>query len=270
MKYKAVISDLDGTLLNSKHTVSDYTKEVVRNLSEKGIKFFIATGRHYLDIVHLRGKMNLDTFFITSNGARVHDSEGRVILKHNIDKKTAAEILSLEVDESIFVNIYKDDKWFISKENEMLKDFHSESDFFYNLIDFSNMGDCEPMKIFYLCEEEELLISLHNRLEENFGDRVNITFSTPNCLEIMKKGVSKGATITEIMDIEGISLEAAIAFGDGLNDYEMLKLVGKGLIMGNAHTKLKEALPENEVIGSNDEHSVAEYIKNTFFEKLIS
>ena len=40
--------------------------------------------------------------------------------------------------------------------------------------------------------------------------------------------------------------------------------------MGNAHTKLKEALPENEVIGSNDEHSVAEYIKNTFFEKLIS
>ena len=241
MKYKAVISDLDGTLLNSKHTVSDYTKEVVRNLSEKGIKFFIATGRHYLDIVHLREKMNLDTFFITSNGARVHDSEGRVILKHNIDKKTAAEILSLELDESIFVNIYKDDKWFISKENEMLKDFHSESDFFYNLTDFSNIGDCEPMKIFYLCEEEELLISLHKRLEENFGDRVNITFSTPNCLEIMKKGVSKGVAITEIMGIEGISLEAAIAFGDGLNDYEMLKVSWKRAHNGKCPHKVKRS-----------------------------
>ncbi|MBP9510756.1 MAG: HAD family phosphatase, partial [Fusobacteriaceae bacterium] len=45
MKYKAVISDLDGTLLNSNHTISKYTQEVIKKVIEKGVKFYIATGR---------------------------------------------------------------------------------------------------------------------------------------------------------------------------------------------------------------------------------
>ena len=45
--YKAVISDLDGTLLNEKGKVSDFTRKTVRELIDKGIKFYIATGRNY-------------------------------------------------------------------------------------------------------------------------------------------------------------------------------------------------------------------------------
>ena len=264
MKYKAIISDLDGTLFNSSHTVSDYTSEVVKKLARKGIKFFIATGRHYSDIVHLRKKLDLDTFFISSNGARVHDSNGNLVLENNIDHNTSKEILSVDVDDKIYTNIYKGDQWFISREFEMLKKFHSESNFSYTLVDFSKLDNCEAMKIFYLCEQEEPLINLEKKIKKHFSDLVNITFSSPNCLELMNKGVSKGSSISKILEIEEIRLEDTVAFGDGFNDYEMLKTVGKGLIMGNAHSRLKASLPENQVIGTNDEHSVAKYIEDYF------
>jgi Cof subfamily protein (haloacid dehalogenase superfamily) len=264
MQYRAIISDLDGTLLNSNHTVSKYTCETIRNLTKKGIKFFIATGRHYSDIAHLREKLNLDTFFITSNGARVHDCQGNVVVKQDIEEETVKKILELNTDKNVHVNIYKNDNWLVSRENELLKDFHSDSGFFYKLVDFNKLENYEAMKIFYLCEDEDILVNLGETIREKFGEKVAVTFSTPNCLEIMKKGVSKGASISKIFDRLGICIEEALAFGDGFNDYEMLKLVGKGLIMGNAPKKLKEALPENEIIGSNDDHSVANYLKKIF------
>ena len=49
MRYTIVVSDLDGTLLNSQHRISDYTVSTIRKLEKKGIKFVIATGRHYED-----------------------------------------------------------------------------------------------------------------------------------------------------------------------------------------------------------------------------
>ena len=51
--YKLVISDLDGTLLNENHLLSEYTKKVIEKLNEKGVPFFLATGRHFLDLFDL-------------------------------------------------------------------------------------------------------------------------------------------------------------------------------------------------------------------------
>ncbi len=56
----------------------------------------------------------------------------------------------------------------------------------------------------------------------------------------------------------------AVAFGDGFNDREMLEVVGKGFIMGNAHDKLRQALPNHKVIQTNDEDGVANTLKELF------
>lgn len=59
----------------------------------------------------------------------------------------------------------------------------------------------------------------------------------------MALGVNKGAAISSILEQHDIPLSAAIAFGDGMNDYEMLSMVGHGVVMGNAHDRLEMALP---------------------------
>lgn len=264
MKYKAVISDLDGTLLNSNHKVSDYSKKVIREIVNKGVKFFIATGRHHMDAEYIRRNLELDTILITSNGSRVHDVGRKELFAHDIDAKTVRDILNIEVDNEIHVNIYQGDRWLVEIEHERFKEFSGESGFIYEVMNFKELEEYSSSKVFFICEDHEKLVGLKEKIEDIIPKKLNITFSTPYCLEIMDFGISKGAALKNVLQQYNISLDEVIAFGDGLNDLEMLQLVGKGIIMGNAHDKLKRALPKNEVIQSNDEDGVVKYLEKLF------
>ena len=261
MNYKAVICDLDGTLLNDEHRVSDYTKEVIQKIIAKGIKLFIATGRHHIDAGEIRGQLGLDTTLITSNGARVHDEAGEEILAYDLSEEIAKGILDLERDDEIHINLYQGDYWLVERENEALHAYHRESGFQYKVVPFHALDSFNLTKIYYTCEDHEKLVALQGKIENLFPERLNVTFSNPNCLEVMAKGVSKGMAISKVLEQHSIHPREAMAFGDGLNDLEMLQVVGKGLIMGNAHDKLKEALSKHEVIQSNDEDGVAKYLE---------
>ena len=105
-------------------------------------------------------------------------------------------------------------------------------------------------------------------MKENkeFTEKLDITASLDNCLEIMTKEATKGNAVAEILEREGILPEEAIAFGDGLNDKEMLQVVGKGIIMGNASEKLKKLLPDYEVIGTSSEDAEGHYLEKIFLE----
>ena len=63
--FPVVVSDLDGTLLNSDHRLSARTKDVIKRLSEKGVKFVFATGRHFLDVDKLRSELGIEMYLIT-------------------------------------------------------------------------------------------------------------------------------------------------------------------------------------------------------------
>ena len=78
------------------------------------------------------------------------------------------------------------------------------------------------------------------------------------------KNVTKGEAVKNIMEKLNIPLENTMAFGDGLNDYEMLSEVGKGLLMGNCAQRLREKLPNNEMIGKNIDNGVAKYLRKTY------
>ncbi|MBS4534005.1 Cof-type HAD-IIB family hydrolase [Clostridium sp. D2Q-14] len=264
MKYKAIISDLDGTLLNSNHRVSQYTKEVVKKVINKGIHFFIATGRHHKDIDYIRNDLGLDSVFITSNGCRIHDTNKNKLLGYDIEEDIVKGLLNLKVDDSIHKNIYQEDKWYAEKENKWLDEFIKESNFLYELVDFNELDKFTATKVFFLGEDYESLVQLQERIEKLYPDKLNIAFSLTNCLEIMPKGVSKGHAIEKVLGKYNIKPEEAIAFGDGLNDLEMLKIVGKGYIMGNAHDKLINALPNNDIIKSNTEEGLARKLEEIF------
>lgn len=264
MKYKAVVSDLDGTLLNSKNNISKESIEVIKNLMEKGIKFFIATGRHHLDVEYIMSKDNLKTGIITSNGAIVIDENKNELIRHEIKGEIARELFSKIDFRDSYVNVYKNDIWYINKEWEEAKLYIQDSGFEYTIRDLDTYGDKDICKIFVISENHDLLVELEKEMLSSFSHKLTIVFSGPNCLEVMAHGVNKAKSLEEILNIYDISLEETIAFGDGFNDYEMLKKVGKGFVMGNAHYKLKNALCKNPLIGTNDENAVAKKIKEIF------
>ncbi|MGL5001184.1 MAG: Cof-type HAD-IIB family hydrolase [Cetobacterium sp.] len=264
MKYKAIICDLDGTLLNEHHTISEITKETIKKVVDSGVKFIIATGRHHNDAMTFKKMLGLDSFLITSNGAKVHNHKNEEIISRNIPAVLAKELLNYKYNEKLHKNIYLDEEWYVETPLDEALLFHKESGFHHIVTPFDSLIGKDITKFFFICEDENHISHLEEKLKDKFKDGLNITLSLGSCLEIMKKGVSKATAIEEVLKREGIRIEDTIAFGDGLNDLEMLSSVGKGFIMGNGSARLKELLPENEIIKANSENGVAKKLKELF------
>ncbi|MHA4989200.1 Cof-type HAD-IIB family hydrolase [Cetobacterium somerae] len=264
MKYKAIICDLDGTLLNEHHTISEETKETIRKVVNSGVKFIIATGRHHNDAITFKDMLELDSFLITSNGAKVHDYSNKEIISHNIPAHLSKELLNYNYNENLHKNVYLDEEWYAEKPLEEALLFHKESGFHHVIAPFQSLVGKEITKFFFICDDEEHISELEKKLRKQFHQGLNITLSLGSCLEVMREGVSKASAIEEVLKAEGIDLKETIAFGDGLNDLEMLSSVGKGFIMGNGSPRLKALLPNNEVIKTNAENGVAKKLQEIF------
>lgn len=262
--YQIVASDLDGTLLSPDHSLSAYAKETLQALTERGVHFVFATGRHHIDVAQIRDSLEIEAYMITSNGARVHNSAGELIFKHNLPPQIAHQLaFMVKDDDHIFTNVYRDDDWFINRHRPAEYDFFKESDFRYQL--YPQPLPLEHIsKIFFVSDQPERLISLEQKINARWPDQLNVSFSLPTCLEVMAHGVSKASALAEVTERLGFTLEDCIAFGDGMNDKEMLEAAGKGCIMGNAHQRLKDALPELEVIGSNAENAVPHLLRRLY------
>lgn len=114
--YQVVASDLDGTLLSPDHTLSPYAKETLKLLTARGINFVFATGRHHVDVGQIRDNLEIKSYMITSNGARVHDLDGNLIFAHNLDRDIASDLFGVVNDNpDIITNVYRDDEWFMNR-----------------------------------------------------------------------------------------------------------------------------------------------------------
>jgi len=260
--YKIVASDLDGTLLTSDHQILPFTKQVLIQLHEQGKQFIFATGRHHIDVGKMRDKLGIPAYMITANGACVHNNDNELIFQKYMPTDIVSQILKLvQGDQEILINIFNKDAWLANRKEEKLK--FGKGHFTYDFFDINHPPVENVVKLFFIREDKnhEKLIIWEDKIKAIFGDKVNITFSSPYCLEVMAAGVSKGHALDEIVQMLGLQLKDCIAFGDGMNDVEMLTMAGKGIVMGSAHYKVKSALPNNEVIGCSNDQAVAHYLK---------
>ena len=264
--FPVVVSDLDGTLLNKQHQLSPKTKEVLHRLSAQGIKFVFATGRHYEDVEQIRSQLGIDMYLITSNGAQVHNPQGELIIEHNIEPELVSSVLSHrhQFAGQIRGNIYQNTDWYVEEELQELQDFYKESKFSYQRINFDKISGNGVQKIFFVAQNHQELLPLSGLMQEKYGDRLSLTYSLPECFEIMGAGVSKAMALEEVLKLKGFEFKDAIAFGDGMNDLQMLSQVGKGLVMGNADRKLVAELPDHEQIGFCNDDAVAEYLEKQY------
>jgi len=263
--YQVVASDLDGTLLAPDHTLKPYTKETLQLLTARGINFVFATGRHHVDVSQIRDNLGISAYMITSNGARVHNPDGELIFAHDVDTDIAADLFGLVHDDpEILTNVYRRDDWYMNRSQLDQQNFFCESDFSYQLYEPSQLPTDGICKVYFTSDNHQRLMALEDTLNARWGDRVNVCFSLPVCLEVMAGGVSKGHALDQVAKTLGYSLLDAISFGDGMNDKEMLTMAGKGCIMSNSHQRLKDLLPELEVIGTNADEAVARRLRKMY------
>ncbi|MBC2850045.1 HAD family phosphatase [Cetobacterium sp. 8H] len=259
--YKLIISDLDGTLVDSNKNLSEYTKEVIGKLKEKGIYFIIATGRNYKGAKKVADSLNLNNEIICNNGSTIYDHKGHLIFQRTISSVVAKKIfLEIQNTKSIFFASYGNNTYIQKGKFEKASKFLLSPPENPIEITINNVDSFIFEKIVIINRDNNTL----KELSENFNkiEDVNAFISQDYYLDIVHHETSKGAALKFLADLKNIDLKYTLAFGDAFNDYEMLKLAGKGIVMANGFDELKNEFETLEL--TNDDNGVASYLSTIF------
>ena len=123
---KVIVSDLDGTLLNPQHIVSEYTKSIFQELHHQNYLIIVATGRHHLDAMAIIDTIGVPVYLVSSNGARIHSPEKEELFAFDLKSEVVKSALSVEIDPEITVVLFKENVWQTNRLSEKLNSFQKD------------------------------------------------------------------------------------------------------------------------------------------------
>lgn len=267
MRIKAVALDLDGTLLTEDKKITETTKQILKELERKGIKIYLVTGRTYVSAKPFADELGLNSVIITYNGAKVVDyRDDKILFEQPLEEKYTRSIIKMAKDKKIHINLYQDNKWYVENpDNDEAIHYASYTGLTPVKKDFDTFDDYDMTKItIQNMDNSDIFNELCSEIQKVFGTKVYTAKSQNYLFEILNKNVNKGIVLRKILESEGIDLNDCVAFGDALNDLEMLTEVGYGVAMGNSPLTLKKRV--RYVTDTNENNGVAKFLKRYFYE----
>lgn len=253
------IFDLDGTLLNEHHELSALTIQTLHSLRARKANVVIATGRHIGDIRCYLTQLGGGIAAITSNGANIHDADGNLIYSQGLPLSVNQALLSLGEQFPVYTNLYSDTEWLINRDCEAVLAAHARSQFFYRVLDRQAMLNTPALKIYFYGEPKQLL-ALQAQIPAEISAALNVTFSDESHLEFMQKNISKGNALLILLERLGLSPSETMAFGDSMNDVELLRTVAHPIVMQNAVPALNALFPAAARAPANYKDGVAQFL----------
>lgn len=253
---KLIATDMDGTLLDSKGNLSPEFYNLLDQLNKKGILFAIASGRQYFTLVENFKERAKELLFIAENGTYVA-YKGEMLTVHPLKKEIAHKLIRRGRMLGVDVILATSKGAFIeSKNDEFTKEvskYYIRNEYVEDLLKVE--GDILKVTVYDPRGVEENAYLGFKDLNED----AQITIAGHSWIDMMAQGVNKGTAIKDIQHKLSISYEETMAFGDYLNDVEMLQSVYFSYAMENAHPKIKEIARFGAK--SNDENGVILKIK---------
>lgn len=259
------VSDLDGTLLRSNEKTSDYTNNIINNLTEKGMIFSYATARSLITAKKATSGINAKIPLIVYNGAFVIDNLTEEILIENyFDDKVNLVLDDLFANKVYpIVYAYIDGKEKFSFVPEFCSDGMNrfldsrKGDIRTNAV--RTINALKAGKIFYITciDEPQKLEPLYEKYKNSYHCVYQTDIYTKEqWLEIMPLNASKANAIKQLQSL--LQCEKLVVFGDGKNDIDMFELADESYAVKNAHEDLKKIA--TSIISSNDEDGVAKWL----------
>ena len=283
-KIKLVMSDVDGTLLNSDNEVSDLTKDTVQRLVESGIEFGLATGRNYESAASIMEQLGLDPKkapIVSLNGFWVdHESMDYKFRDHTIDYETSK--LLGGIGERYFMGVlyFFEHKVYSHMDDLSLEDYEiskgeTELRFFKDDHDLERVDSIEDIKHVFdeghdllkivFVQDEDYTELVKERISKHFPEEYDLLMVAGGWAEIMPKAVNKGRAILEYAKFRNLDPSEILCFGDSDNDLTMIQYLGTGIAMKNARNSLK--ILANDITDSNDDHGVARYLEKNILNQ---
>ncbi|HFI0166798.1 TPA: Cof-type HAD-IIB family hydrolase [Streptococcus suis] len=263
---KIIASDLDGTLLNSQLQLSEANCHALRALKANGVHVVLCTGRPFNGIKHLIKYIGLDDmdYTVSYNGSLVQSCDGSKVLHQA--KISNIDFLALSHYFNQFgLGLHAMSMNRMYTYNHQIHPLTVRESYLGNLpitvlVDTQVITD-SIIKIMAV-GEPKLLDKAIEGFYSQFSDKFSLNKSEDFYLEIMQKGDNKASALSLLLKELGISKENLIAFGNNLNDLEMIKFARIGVAVGNAVPALKEA--SDYITETNDRDGVALFLKSIY------
>ncbi|MBQ8857755.1 MAG: HAD family phosphatase [Lachnospiraceae bacterium] len=276
---KVIASDMDGTLLNEKHIVSERTITAIKQAASHGIRFMIITGRTFKGALEGLGTADFTCDYIVSSGAEVRNSKQEIVfsgvLKNEACRKIC-EILDKYPAHALFCTDHLE--YCLGTEDVLEKNILEHIKAFDETVPDSEIRN-HPMyatlkektkrvddyqelerlqipisKIFVFSLNLEMLKELRKELEEI--PQIVIASSGDNNLEITDVSAQKGPVLKNYIESLGYTMDEVMVLGDSMNDYSMFAMdFGATVAMENADPEIKKFA--KYVTKSNAEDGVA-------------
>ena len=272
MRIQLIALDIDGTLLNSRFTVSDRNRAAIAEATRRGIEVALVTGRRYDFAMPVARQIDSPLTMIVNNGALVRSKEGETRMRHLLARETACRVLQatetwrdaasvvfdrplanqvilekIDLEDGIRGAYYQRNLQFLGEARPL------ESCLVEDPIQIMFAGPLQAMRT---AEEALCGVSFTEEFSLAVTKYEQKDFSM---LDVINPRVSKGTTLAEWAALRGISPQEILAIGDNHNDAEMLSFVGIPVVMENAVPELKTR--GWHVTSTNDADGVAAAIE---------
>lgn len=261
MKYKLLVLDVDGTLLNDEREISKRTLAALLKVQQMGVRIVLASGRPTYGLMPLAKTLELGNyggFVLSYNGCQIIKAQnGEILFERRINPEMLPYLEKKARKNGFAIFTYHDDTLITdSPDNEYIKNEALLNNLkIIREDEFSTAIDFAPCKCMLVSDKEKALIGLEQHWEKRLAGTLDAFRSEPYFLEVVPCGVNKTNTLGALLEHLGVTREEVIAVGDGVCDVTMLQLAGMGVAMGHSQDSVKVCA--DYVTASNEEDGVA-------------
>lgn len=276
--FKLIATDVDGTLINSNHEITEYTKDVFAQAAEAGYEIAISTGR---DIESARGiakqlGFEPDTISIVANNGMIVTSPrfNYYVKETNMTYEDCRNFEAIAHKYYLGILYLCDDVIYFQMDDLSYQDFEIGMDahqmvFFNDKLKTERINGLDDIKdtfkhgsvvqkMVYI-QNDQYIELIKERVAAEFPSEFTLLVVSPGWSEIMPRNINKGDALVRLAEHMGFEGTQIVAFGDSDNDLTMIQKVGRGVAMANAREALKIIADDTTL--NNDENGVAHYIE---------
>jgi Cof subfamily protein (haloacid dehalogenase superfamily) len=260
---KCISIDLDGTLLNSQHEISEENVKTLKELREQGHSIILNTGRAYTDVIKLKAVQNMEVPIFCINGSVLYSKTRELLYEATISVSTYKKIFSILNEIGVGILVYTNYGGFPStlpplhnKSKEELATLFQE----YNYDEILNKDNLKIYKLIALVQYEQLekVEEVKRALADQFD--ISMASSFPNNVEITSNEAHKGKAILRYQQMMNLDFEEIFAFGDGGNDLAQFEVATTSVAMGNAPLDIQQKA--DLITKTNDEDGFAYAVRH--------
>ncbi len=259
---RIIATDMDGTLLDSNHQLPPELPQMLENLKGMGVYFVVASGRQYFNLYNKFGDLADDIYYIAENGAMV--AHGQEILQvASFDRDRLCNTID-------FLRTIPEAHAVYCGENGAYIEIGADG---VNFADHAGLyfDRCHVVEDVKQVQDRLFKIAIYNKggaeaiilpKMQVLADQMKVILSATDWVDLMPQGVNKGAGLQILCDKLQLQPKNCLAFGDYLNDLELVQMAGFAYVMENAHPDLKKACPN--IAPSNNENGVMRTLRRFF------